>query len=232
MRLGLKAGSLAILAVLFTFPQSTRAADDAGGAWLILATSDHFAADAEAPRWRYWFDGHYRHFERNDGFSQFVLRPAVGYDLNDNVTAWFGYTLVGTEVSGGPDRREQRVWQQLTWSTAGWRDGRLSFRARLMERWRDDGDDMALTARIQAQYALPMGQGLTFAASVEPFVDLRDTDWGVDTGLTQFRTTLGVAFRVNERTRLETGYMHQHFFRDSAQDQANHLAYFNFNLSL
>ena len=205
--------------------------DNDVGAWLIITSSEHLRT--ESGHWRYWFDGQYRHFELSDGVDQYVLRPAVGYDLTNTVSGWIGYALVVTDSASGNRVEEQRIWQQISWNVMNRDKFRLSLRTRIEERWRDTGDDMGIAIRQQVKLVTPFPRvantELVFA--LEPFFDLRNTDWGADSGLSQLRTSAGIGFRLSEKLGLEAGYLNQYVPRSERADQANHLAYLNFRVS-
>ena len=219
------------LLTVWLLTQPVLAADDDIGAWLIITSSDHLHTDSG--RWRYWFDGQYRHFERSDGVDQYVLRPAVGYDLTNTVSGWLGYALVVTTNSSGNRVEEQRIWQQISWNAATWKDVKLSLRTRIEERWRDTGDDMGIAIRQQFKLVTPFPRiaNAELVLALEPFVDLRNTDWGASSGLSQLRSSAGIGLKLTDKIRLETGYLNQYVPRDSGPDLQNHLAYFNFRVS-
>lgn len=63
--------------------------------------------------------------------------------------------------------------------------------------------------------------------AIEPFFALRETDWGGSSGLRQNRFSLGVAWKLSDKTTLETGYMNAFVWVDNGEDRMNHLAVFN-----
>jgi hypothetical protein len=215
-------------------PAPLYAADDDVGGWLIVCATDHFSPAADGGRWRYWFDGQYRRFERAGGINQYVLRPALGFDLADNASAWLGYAYVTTSNTSGARIDEHRVWQQLSWNTAKWGETRLSLRTRVEERWRDAGADTAVTLRQQVKLVSPFPgvRNADLVLIAEPFFDFRDTDWGAQSGLRQLRSSIGIGFALSQGIRLETGYLNQYAPRSNQSDIANHLAYFQFRFDL
>ena len=59
---------------------------------------------------------HHARFGEDVGrLSQSILRPGVGYQLSDTVSAWVGYGRV-TNHQPGDDVGEDRIWQQLSWN--------------------------------------------------------------------------------------------------------------------
>ncbi len=216
--------------LLLLLGHTSHAADDAPGTWLILSTTDRFgAADAPGP-WRYALDAQYRWFDRSGGVDQVLLRPALGYDLTPGLSAWLGYAQVRSEGSGGTHVKEHRVWQQLAWQFDGAANSRWLLRGRVEERHREGADGTGVTLRLMLRSRIPLGKrpDLRLVLALEPFIDLRDTDWGLNQGLAQLRTTLGLSFDLHRRLGFEAGYLNQHAFRENRTDLANHLLYLHF----
>jgi hypothetical protein len=225
------AARLLTLSLMLGAP-TMHAAEEDTGVWLAAATAGRFASGGDDPRWRYAVEGQYRYFALNDGFDQYLFRPTVGYDLNDSVSGWLGYVVVHTDRDNARDLTEQRIWQQLEWKAAHSGPSRLTLRARLIERWRNDGDDLALTLRFRAHYARPLDNGFSLVAYAEPWFDFRDTDWGTEERFSQMRVSGGVAFPARDWGRLEIGYLNQRLLSETRRDISNHLLYVSFNLNL
>lgn len=202
------------------------AADDEPGAWLIASTTDAFRGDSGNSRWRYWVDAQARLSDAGVGVNQYLLRPALGFQLNDTFQVWLGYARVETDRRRGNSTHENRYWQQVNWKAGQWNGGAITVRSRLEQRSLSTGDDLGLVLRLMLKYVRPIDGpgGRYFTASAEPFLDLRDTDWGADTGLGQHRTVLAIGQRVSSNAVLELGYMNQYIRRDTAIDRSNHLA--------
>ena len=219
--------STVLLTLLCGFmPAVLSAADDEPGAWLIASTTDGFSNDAGESRWRYWVDAQIRVSDAGVGVNQYLLRPAIGFQLDKSFQAWFGYARLETDRRRGSSVHENRYWQQLNWKAGQWKGGAMTVRARLQQRSLSTGDDLGLVLRLMLKYVRPLdGPGSRyFAASVEPFVNLRDTDWGADKGLGQNRVVLAVGQRIGGNAVLELGYMNQYIPRENAVDRSNHLA--------
>lgn len=144
--------------------------------------------------------------------SQLLLRPALGVELSEAVTLFQGYAHVIDPVDNGPDLRENRLFQQLTWNVG--RIGKLEVqsRTRLEERWRNDGDGMSLRARQMMRFEYPLAAGSRRAAivgSAEGFVGLTTAEWGGEPGFDQLRTFVGVEIPLAGRSTIEAGYLNQ-----------------------
>lgn len=211
-----------------------RATDSDIGAWTIFTTTDAFQTDAGPSRWHYWVDAQARYFDIGSGTNQYLVRPAIGYDLGNNVSVWLGYARFRSRNSAGNVTDENRYWQQLGWTAGNWAGGKVTMRTRLEERSLSTGDDVGVVLRFMTKYTRPLGDdgSKSLILSLEPFVDLKDTDWGGESGLGQNRTYIGIGWRLSDRLNVETGYMNQFIFADSGADRMNHLAVVNFKLKL
>lgn len=212
--------------MLAVAPHSAVAAEQDFGAWAIFSTTDHFTDDGEPTRWRYAFDAQARFSDIGGGSSQYLARPAVGYDINDNVSAWVGYARIWTEAGSGATATENRYWQQLAWTALRRETSRLTMRLRMEQRSVSVSDDVGLTLRYQLRYsrqsaAMP---SLEYVASIEPIWFLRDTDWGGDARLSQNRLFLGVGKQLSARYTLELGYLNQYVLLDNSENVSNNLA--------
>lgn len=191
------------------------------------------AGGDETP-FRWWFDSHYRLFEDAGGFGQSIVRPGLGYALDDTKTLWAGYAWIRTEsrVRVGPvgtmQVDEHRLWQQWTYAPSVG-DWKFLHRARFEQRWVETGDDVGLRWRqfARAQRVLPGTDGWSLVAWDEVFLNLNDTDWGAESGYDQNRLFLGVALQdfPLPGVRGEVGYLNQHL--DRATDRMNHLVSWN-----
>jgi len=222
---------LAALAAILAIDAPANATDDDPAVWLIASTADALSDDGT--RWRYSVDAQARYFDPGSGVAQYLIRPAIGYELENGTTLWAGYARFRSRTQSGDYFDEDRFWQQVGWKARPLGDGALSFRVRLEERSVSRGDDLGITLRVMGRYVQPIGtSGRTeFVFALEPFYDLVDTDWGGSSRLSQNRTFFGIGQRLNESVRLETGYMNQFIWVDSGEDRSNHVLVLNFRLS-
>jgi len=230
----LKQLRLFFYAICAAFPLSGAATESDPGAWVTFSTTDAFQTNGEDSRWRYWFDAQARYFDLGSGVNQWLARPGIGYEINDNINAWLGYARFRSRNIAGNVTEEDRYWQQIDWTAGNWNDGRVSMRVRLEQRSISNGDDTGLVIRFMTKYVRPIGHNgdTNLIIGIEPFVDLRDTDWGGDSGLGQSRISIGVGRRINDRLPIETGYMNQYIWRDGGENRANHFGVLNFKVKL
>jgi hypothetical protein len=204
------------------------------GIWTIFTSTDAFPTSDGTNRWHYWFDAQARYFDLGSGINQYLVRPGVGYEIGDNLSAWVGYARVRARNRSGNVTDENRYWQQLSWTAGRWNNGTLSMRTRLEQRSLSSGEDLGVVLRVLAKYVRPIGDDNKryLSVGIEPFVDLKDTDWGGDSGLGQNRLSVGVGWRVSTKLTIEAGYMNQFAWVDSGEDRMNHLGVINFKMKL
>lgn len=196
------------------------------GIWTIFSTTNSFSSEESTNRWHYWFDAQARYFDPGSGANQWLVRPGIGYEISEGVKAWAGYARFRSRNGSGRVADENRYWQQIDWRAGEWRKGQFTMRVRLEQRSIDIGDDLGVVLRFMTKYVRPFsGDGnKSLIIGLEPFVDLRDTDWGGESGLGQNRTFFGMGWRASNTLTLEAGYMNQYIWVDSAEDRINHLA--------
>lgn len=226
------ARQVCIFAICASLSGTAAAAQNDDGAWLIFSTTDAFQTDAGASKWHYWFDAQARYFDIGSGSNQYLVRPAVGYELSENLMGWVGYARIRARGQSGNTVDENRYWQQLNWTAGQWQGGTFTMRTRLEQRSVSAGDDLGLVLRFMTKYVRPIGDkaGTNLVLGIEPFVDLKDTDWGGESGLGQNRTFIGVGWKATPKVSIETGYMNQYIWVDSGTDRMNHLGIVNFKV--
>ena len=228
-------GVLAIAAVAICFipVKQVRATESDPGVWTIFSTTDSISRDGSSTRWHYWFDAQARYFDIGSGTNQWLVRPGIGYEFANGVQAWGGYARFRSRNRSGRVADENRYWQQVNWRAGQWQGGRFTMRVRLEQRSVDIGDDLGVVLRFMTKYVRPLAgnKDRSLIIGVEPFVNLRDTDWGSDSGLAQNRIFVGAGWRVSNKLTMETGYMNQYLWVDGAEDRMNHLAVLTFKAS-
>lgn len=218
--------AIAVIAICLAPVEQSSATESDPGVWTIFSTTDAISNNGTATRWHYWFDAQARYFDIGSGANQWLVRPGIGYELRDGVKAWAGYARFRARNASGRVTDENRYWQQIDWRAGQWRGGRFTMRVRLEQRSLDTGDDVGVVLRFMTKYVrpLPGNPDMSLIVGLEPFVNLRDTDWGSESGPSQNRALVGIGWRMNDKVTLEGGYMNQYFWVDSAEDRVNHLA--------
>lgn len=222
-----------VVSALLTGSSTAHAQSTDEGLWSALFLQGRIGDAESESKWRWWFDGHARFFDESDGFATSIVRPGIGYDLTENLTAWAGYAWIRNDTPAG-DFDEQRFWQQLTWS-ADFDWGTIMLRPRTELRFSDQGGVRGLRVRQFARWTKRVHEESRFSFRVwdEVFVELNDTDWGQDAGLRQNRAFAGLGYQLNASgtALVEFGYLNQHLFRESARDSSNHILSVSFAIN-
>ena len=204
--------AFALAGVLCLVPVTASASDEGFEFWLnpSVATSLDGNTGLEletAQRFRSAAD------QRADTY---FFRLWVNQDISDTVT--LSGALEQRANDGGRD--ERRVIQQLSAS-----HGVLRTRLRLEQRFVEgSGGRMGLRLRPRVGLSVPLDEAGNWSlkGDAEPFLTLRATRPGGDTGLTGLRTQLGLAHDVSDSLTLSTGYLRQQDFLPGGPDMIGH----------
>jgi len=176
---------------------------------------------------RFWLEGQGRFNDDSSRFNQGIVRGALGHAVAERAALWAGYAYIPTDPRGVADTiDEHRIWQQLTWRTAGPVAGfSWSTRTRLEQRAIEGADDIGWRFRQLVKLTRPLGTGGRLYLSLwdELFVNLNDTDGGPEDGIDQNRIFGGLGVRLGEHARTEIGYMNQHVRRPGQPNPSNHI---------
>jgi hypothetical protein len=189
--------------------------------------------------WRIWAEGQGRFGMDASQFSQSIIRPGIGYALNDKVTIWAGYAWVPTSKpfanpNGGKNFDEHRIWQQLIYADSfSW--GRFQWRSRFEQRFFDDDvpdpghNDVGYRFRQLIKFAFPLTQiheNLSFIVQDELFINMNTPQKGwITKGFDQNRGFVGLGWKFNKMANAEIGYMNQLVNRPWSRrpDQMQHI---------
>lgn len=157
--------------------------------------------------------------------GQLLIRPAIGYQIDKDVTAFLGYAYVRTELLGQRPTDEHRIFQQLNFPIyRGAGDFTVTARTRLEQRTVVNADGLGWRLRQQVRAEAPVRAGGTLRAIAwtEPFYNFNTTDWGQRRGFDQWRTFIGLGIPVFKGLVAEPGYMNQTVFL-RGEDRVNHI---------
>lgn len=170
-----------------------------------------------------WFDGHARYSEDVTRLGVSILRPGIGYKLNQRISVWVGYANVISRADGRDNITDNRIWQQATYTLANGEWGSFSGRTRLEQRFLNTGNDTGFRLRQFFRYAKPIPDTKwTLTGWNEVFIHLNDTDFGANAGFDQSRTFLGLRYKPTNKIALEGGYLLNQIGIQNAGDQFNH----------
>lgn len=170
--------------------------------------------------------------------DQLLLRPALGYQLTENLSIWQGYAWVGnfnqTPTKFIPSNfiGENRIFQQAVY-TNKFSIFKFMSRTRLEERWIDHASGTALRFRqmLKLSYPLPVAPDWALVAYDEIFINLNSVDTydevkrgaskGPGAGIDQNRFFLGVNKTFNQYFNVDLGYQNQMLNNRSLHGNAN-----------
>jgi hypothetical protein len=203
------------------------AVDQDVGSWLIVvAQGDFGGVSPRLERLKYFFDPQVRLLGDKDGFSEALIRPALGWGIFDRGAIWAGYTYVRSRPASGSDTTEHQSWQQFTWSEPSGAFTRL-WRTRLEQRFRTDSDEVGVRLRQLFRTSVPIRDGSPLSVTVwdEVFFHLRDTDWGQQAGFDENRFFIGMAWRYAPKVGgiVEIGYMNRYIEKLAAPNRLEHI---------
>ncbi len=151
-----------------------------------------------------------------------ILRPMVGYRVNDSLTLHIGYTRQTTINLSVPNVDENQFFQQTNWRIGKIGRATLNSRTRIelrtIERARDSG--WRVRERLQLQIPLK-AKGTNLILSSEALFALNSTDWGARAGFDQMRNFVGVSIPLGKAFTLETGFQHRYQYRAGRPDRSD-----------
>lgn len=164
-----------------------------------------------------------RFAEDAGGVSQVQAGADVEYALSDKVRIGTGYSYIPSYDDGDLTSREHRTRQQVSVKLGRALGGDVATRLRLEQRWRDDGDDVALRLRPRLTWTRGIApDGLALRLLHESFLNLNDSDWGGDARYDRMRNQVSLTRRLGSSLSGEVGYLNQYRFRHAAPDAMDH----------
>lgn len=168
-----------------------------------------------------------------------IVRPALGWALNEKATLWVGYGMQADSVTPDSDTYliENRAWQGFTWKdTANEKQLIWEVRNRLEERFlaQNAAPSIRWRTRFRVEQLIPDWPSWSVIASEEIFVTLNDNanNANLQAGAQQNRLYVGVGYRFAPEVQMETGYLYQHVWRTPPSvDQNNNVWMTNLNLN-
>jgi len=168
-----------------------------------------------------------------------MIRPAIGWAINDKATLWTGYLMSADSITPDSDTYliENRAFQGFTWKdTANDKQFIWEVRNRLEERFlpRNAAPSIRWRTRLRVEQLIPSWSSWSIIASEEIFFNLNNNanNAQLQTGAQQNRLYLGFGYRFAPEFQIETGYLYQHVWKNSpSDDQNNNVWMTNLNLN-
>ena len=165
---------------------------------------------------KWWAEGQGRFGDNASHFSQSLLRPGLGYQLNDTPVSW---RVMPGLLPRAPFTRipvdEQRVWQQVLWRDK-FSFGTVQSRSRLEERMIPQlGNDVGLRYRQLMKLSVPFSfaPGFSYVIQDEIFVALNTNDWVTRRGMDNNRFFTGIGYAITKEITGEIGYTNHYIWR-------------------
>lgn len=168
--------------------------------------------------------------EEDGHIDQLILRPAVGYQLTENLSIWQGYAWVGNynqrhAAPQSPFFEESRIYQQVLYARK-FDSFKITSRTRLEERWIEHVDGTAVRFRtaLRGMYPLPMAPEWALVASDEIFVNINTVGVrGPAAGFDQNRVFVGINRTFSQYVNMDVGYQNQLLNSRSIPNLANQM---------
>jgi len=167
---------------------------------------------------QYSMEIHYRLKNDMSDFSQLILRPMLGYKLDDTSTIWFGYAYIGSDRNGN-FVNEHRTFQMITYSAKIAKTpivfvGNTRLEQRMLENEQEMNHRIRQMVRVSADlFKLRNGTFALFFQD-ELFLRLNSTNWSGQSGFDHNRLVIGIDYKTkikNTPVTISAGYMNNQF---------------------
>ncbi|MEM1131303.1 MAG: DUF2490 domain-containing protein [Pseudomonadota bacterium] len=170
-----------------------------------------------------WFDGHARFRDDASDLGVTIVRPGLGWRVNDSLNLWVGYANVVSRPEIGDNIDEERFWQQASFPIADIAGGRLTGRTRLEQRFRGGDSETGWRFRQFVRWGKPVGGGdFSLVVWDELFLNLNDATGVQQGGFDQNRLFVGGALGITDNARIEAGYLNNVLNLPGPDNQVNH----------
>lgn len=219
------------LSMLFAYKVTAENMAEDFHTWVgIEMTGDLSKISPNFKNFKYKLFSQGRFGDHSTRFTQALIRPGIGYTINEKTTAWLGYDWVPTSrpLTFRPFN-DHRIWQQLSFKD-NYSFGTVVSRTRFEQRFIDipGTSDVAHRYRQLFKISTPLSfvsPKISFVIWNEIFVDLNATDAGINSGLNQNWAFAGIGYHLNKQTIVEIGYLNQYINRsqNTRPDQLFHV---------
>jgi hypothetical protein len=216
-------GTLALLIIPLSPIAWADTVEEAQGWFKITATGGLAFLHPRLKDFRFWLEGQARFANDTSTLKQGIVRPALGYAINDRASLWLGYAYVPTDPFTLTPFNEQRVWEQFLWTQATG-PGKFSFRNRLEQRFRTTGATTGWRFRQMFAWSFPLkfAQGFSVELFDEYFFNINNTDWSIN-GFDQNRAYFGIGYHFTQHIATEIGYLNRYLPKTGADNVMEHI---------
>jgi hypothetical protein len=157
--------------------------------------------------------------------GQFILRPYVAYQANDNLQVGGGYAFFRSRSGASPKGviYEHRAYAEVNYRVLDRPGIKIDTRSRFESRQWANIPDHSIRVRSMVQATIPVtdsGVGVIFFT--EPFLNLNDNP-NFPGGFEQTRNFAGVVIPVTKNVDFITGYMNLYQPRENREDRMDHV---------
>ena len=165
-------------------------------------------------------------------FDQALPTAAIGYQINDRLSLWMGYTFFITNKSSKNNfYYEYRFWPQIIWDIVKKENGlRLSSRTRLELRKNTIYNPWTKRAREKLTLNIPFKnhKDYYYILADEIFFNLNRPSWVNTKPFDQNRVFIGVGIPILNKSIFEICYMNQ--YQTTNPRKMSHVLYLSFKL--
>tara|TARA_R110002073_G_scaffold247271_1_gene410226 strand:- start:522 stop:1253 length:732 start_codon:yes stop_codon:yes gene_type:complete len=227
--------------LVFTGPVAAEKAEEDFFTWTgITISGDLPTTNPNLKNFKYTLTAQGRFGDDSSRFSQALIRPGIGYAINKKTTIWLGYDWLPTSrpYALKSPFNEHRIWQQLLLEDK-YSFGTAISRTRFEQRFFDIPGSTDISHRYRQMFKLSIpvpfaSPNVSFVVWDEVFVNLQNAlDAGVRSGFDQNWGFVGIGYRFNKHTVVETGYQNQYINRPHSprKNQMNHILSINLFLN-
>ncbi|MEP1487826.1 MAG: DUF2490 domain-containing protein [Algibacter sp.] len=217
--------SLVALVLGLMLPSFSQSQSSDFGNWLIYIGNKKLNS-----KWNIHNEVQYRNYDAIGDLEQLLLRTGLGYTFNENknnILLGYGYILSENYISNFDNKvsvNEHRIFQQFT-SKQNIGAVKLNHRYRFEQRFIES--DFKLRLRYFLGINVPFynkeASKKTFYASTYNEIFLNTKSSVFDRN----RVYGGLGYHLNDKIRIEAGYMNQ-FFETTSRDQFNVITFIAF----
>jgi hypothetical protein len=204
------------------------------GQWTQFAAYGNFGNKSP---WIWWTDVAVRSSQNHkakDGTQGYDVgsiptHSAVGYQFDPSNSLMLGYTYQYSQPPyAKKSTNENRIYQQFQNSLDWKENGKLTNRTRYEQRWVTYSSEMAQRLRHQVKFQYPINKDWGFVISDELFLNINSVNWGPKAGFDQNRVFIGPVYNIDDRQRVEFGYMNNYVNKDLKSDLDNDVLVINY----
>lgn len=226
---------LLLFSIVLLFSIQAKANQDWG-----LWVSNTYQTDFGGSNYLAFFELQPRTRNDNENLQQIIIRPILGYKLNNEWSVWLGYAWQGEYSPSRGDKfgnATNDIVQQVQWVHDIDEHWNLQFRWRLEQRFFADSDDVGLRMRHRLRLTYTFPDTNVFLISFDEFFhylnninDGSPREGQAQSGVNQNRLYAGLGYKFNKHISADTGYQLQYVNNFGKQDLFNHVWLTNINV--